>query len=140
MANRLRIVLDTNVLLAAYPLSSPYREILDALERREYDLVVSTEILLEYQELLQRWFDSITANEFTRALADRENVILTDIWFKWQLIPQDWDDNKFVDCAITGQAHCIVTNDRHFNQLKNIDFPKLNVLKADDFIALLRKG
>lgn len=35
---------------------------------------------------------------------------------------------------------CIVSNDRHFNILSSIDFPKINVLKIQAFLALLRQS
>jgi predicted nucleic acid-binding protein len=47
------------------------------------------------------------------------------------------DDNKFVDCAIAGNADYLVSNDKHFNCLKNIEFPKLNLLNIDEFMDLL---
>ncbi|MBC8180569.1 PIN domain-containing protein [candidate division KSB1 bacterium] len=50
----------------------------------------------------------------------------------------DEDDNKFVDCAISSNADFIVTNDRHFNILKNIEFPKVNVINVDDFLNKLK--
>jgi len=45
----------------------------------------------------------------------------------------DPDDNKFVDCAISSNAKFIVTNDKHFNVLKNVDFPKIEVVDIDKF-------
>ena len=41
--------------------------------------------------------------------------------------------DKFVDCAFNAGADYIVTNDRHFNVLKNIDFPKINVIDIVTF-------
>ncbi|WP_170827360.1 PIN domain-containing protein [Arcticibacter eurypsychrophilus] len=46
---------------------------------------------------------------------------------------KDKDDNKFVDLIIAGNADYLVTNDKHFNELKNIDFPKLNIVSLDEF-------
>ena len=43
------------------------------------------------------------------------------------LIQSDSDDNKFVDCCITANAQYIVSNDRHFDILKHIEFPHVNV-------------
>ena len=43
------------------------------------------------------------------------------------LIQLDSDDNKFVDCCITANAQYIVSNDRHFDILKHIEFPHVNV-------------
>jgi predicted nucleic acid-binding protein len=34
-------------------------------------------------------------------------------------------------------AHYIVTNDKHFNVLKRISFPKISLLKIKEFGALL---
>jgi predicted nucleic acid-binding protein len=55
------------------------------------------------------------------------------VFYKWLLITADPDDNKFVDCAISANANSIVTNDKHFNILKDIAFPKVNVIDIDLF-------
>ena len=46
----------------------------------------------------------------------------------FNLITADLDDNKFVDCAISANAHYIVTNDHHYDVLKSINFPNVNVI------------
>ena len=43
-------------------------------------------------------------------------------------------DNKFVDCAIAAHAKCIVTNDHHYDVLKTIPFPKVDVVRLVDFL------
>ena len=53
------------------------------------------------------------------------------------LIQSDEDDNKFVDCAFTAGASCIVSNDAHFKILNEINFPKIFVLKIKEFTDLL---
>lgn len=65
------------------------------------------------------------------------NVLLITKYFKWNLIEADADDNKFVDCAISCDAKFIVSNDKHFNILGTIPFPKVEVIKADTFKKLL---
>jgi len=49
------------------------------------------------------------------------------------LISIDADDNKYVDCAIAGDALCLVSNDKHFSVLKTIGFPKVNWLVLAEF-------
>ena len=56
---------------------------------------------------------------------------------RFNLIQSDVDDNKFVDCAIVANASYIVSQDHHFNILKNIDFPKVELIDIDTFVALL---
>lgn len=46
-------------------------------------------------------------------------------------------NNKFVDCAITANAEYIVTEDYHFNELKNISFPSVAIINLKDFAKTL---
>ena len=55
-------------------------------------------------------------------------------YYHFGLIELDPDDNKFVDCAIAAHAKCIITNDRHYDILKEIDFPKVYVVNLIDYI------
>ncbi len=50
------------------------------------------------------------------------------------MIDRDADDNKFVDCALNGQADFLVTDDKHFNILKKIGFPPVDVIQTVDFL------
>ena len=66
------------------------------------------------------------------------NVYLIDPKFNWQLIELDPDDNKFVYCAVASSVDYIISNDRHFDILKEIPFPKVTVLNAGEFIELIK--
>ena len=54
-----------------------------------------------------------------------------------QAITADPDDNKFVDCAFASNATFIVSEDSHFDILKDISFPRLLVLKLKEFLKIL---
>ena len=56
----------------------------------------------------------------------------------FNLISVDPDDNKFVDCAVAANAKFVVTDDGHFDVLKQIDFPKVNIIGLDDVIRTLK--
>jgi putative PIN family toxin of toxin-antitoxin system len=138
MPDRLSVVLDTNCVLAAIPSRSPYRLVLDALFDGVYDAYVSTDVLLEYAEKITEFFDSSVAEDTLGGLMLLSNVHKTEIYFNLALIEADKDDNKFVDCAFSANVQYIVTNDRHFNALKQHDFPKLNLLRIEAFTELLK--
>ena len=57
---------------------------------------------------------------------------------RFNLITADPDDNKFVDCAVIAGATYIVSNDRHFDELKQYDFPKVDVRKLSEFLNIVR--
>jgi predicted nucleic acid-binding protein len=46
--------------------------------------------------------------------------------------------DKFVDCAFAANATYIVSDDKHFDVLKDISFPQLLVLKLKEFLGLLQ--
>jgi len=58
--------------------------------------------------------------------------------YKYNLIPNDQDDNKFVDCYLASESDYLVTNDRHFNKLKKLKHPKINILSIDEFYELVQ--
>jgi putative PIN family toxin of toxin-antitoxin system len=136
----MRVVLDTNVLLISIPTRSEYRPIFDALLNAKFELAISNEILSEYVELLERKANAIVATNIAELLLNLENVIRTEIFFNWRLIAEDADDNKFVDCAIATNADYIVSNDRHFRALKEIEFPKVEVIGIEEFLQLVVNG
>ena len=133
----MRVVLDTNIILASFSRKSPYRLVMDVFKSRGFPLCVTTEILLEYEEKLHEKFSKEAASLFMEALPDRSNVDWVNIFFKWNLVYPDLDDNKFVDCAIAANADYLVTNDRDYNPLKKLAFPRLTILKMEGFIEIL---
>lgn len=103
----------------------------------KFDLIISNEILSEYTEIMTQKTNIIVATNITEMLLTLSNVQKQDVFYKWQLIDVDKDDNKFVDCAVAGNADYLVSNDKHFNCLKAIEFPKLSLLSIDEFIDVL---
>lgn len=71
------------------------------------------------------------------ALSKHRFVEFVNKYYQWNLIHQDPDDNKFVDCAIACNADYLVTEDRHFNVLKEVQFPKVAVIGIAEFQLLL---
>ncbi len=130
----MKIVLDTNVLLNSFLKRSKNYWIWKALEAQQLTLCVTTDILLEYEEIIaQRYQDELLAAFVLDALQLMPNIIhiRKDIFFR--LIPQDQDDEKFADCAIAVSADYLVTNDRHFNPLKKLPFPVLKIVNENEF-------
>jgi putative PIN family toxin of toxin-antitoxin system len=127
------IILDTNVLLVSISSKSLYHCIFEQLINGTYDLSVTSEILMEYEEVIERKYNSEVAKDVIRTLLTLPNVKKIIVYYKWNLIEADNDDNKFVDCAVSANATGIVTQDKHFNVLRNIDFPDINLISIADF-------
>lgn len=135
-----KVVLDTNVLLISLPHISPYRPIFDKLLSGKFVLLITEDIFQEYLEIIAKKTTPQIADNLARTLNQLINVTKIETFYKWDLISEDPDDNKFVDCAIAGSAHYIVTNDKHFDILKQIKFPPINILNADSFLNEITKN
>ena len=128
------VVIDTNCLLQIIARNSPYRPIWNAFLEGRFQLCVSNEILEEYQEILEQQITPTVAENIVLLILNQENVQLVTPHFKMGIITSDPDDNKFVDCAFACGADYLVSEDSHFNVLRNTPFPQLNLVTLDEFM------
>lgn len=133
------IVLDTNCLIAILPSKSPFHNVWKGLVKGQLQLCVTNEILNEYEEMLKQKIPFDIAENAMLTILNLPKLKQVTPWYFWKLIKDDPDDNKFVDCAICGTAELIVTNDKHFHILKNIDFPRVVIQSLQDFSKSLLK-
>ncbi|GHU13173.1 hypothetical protein FACS189441_0110 [Betaproteobacteria bacterium] len=133
----IKIVLDTNCLLVSVKEYSNYYWLWQMFREQKFILCYTTEILNEYHEILSRYYTPSFADNVMKYLHIARNTEQVTVYYKWQLITDDPDDNKFVDCAVCANARFIVSNDRHFDILEEIDFPKVDVLNIEEFKGIM---
>ena len=129
----MRIVLDTNVFVSGVFFSGPPYQILKAWRHGHLHLVISKEILDEYQRIgeeLAVTFPGIDLGPILKL------VTLKAKFFPSQRLPaplcDDPDDDKFFACALAGKNRIIVSGDKHL--LKVSGFRTIQVLKPRDFV------
>ena len=127
------IVLDTNCLLQMISRHSPYYAIWQSFQLGRYYLCVSNDIISEYREIIGRIANSLVAEGVTEAIMNSPYCLRYDPHFHFNLIQQDPDDNKFVDCAIISNADYIVSDDSHFRVLRSIPYPRVKVVSLNQF-------
>ena len=132
------VCLDTSVFLQIFGRRQPFRPILRALLDGRLTLAVSTEILLEYEEVTtrlsgaDRWHDVAALLELLSQL--HGNVRQVEPQFRFAVITTDVDDNKFCDCSIAAEADFVITEDNHFEVMKAAGY-KPQPLRPDEFIS-----
>lgn len=137
MPNR-KIVLDTNCLLSSLSRQGSSYSVWKGFQEGKYTLCVTTEILEEYEEIIAQKTTPSLAKNVVDLIVKSQNVIQLNTYFHWNLITTDPDDNKFVDCAFAAGATYIVSDDSHFDVLRDLTFPQLLVLKLKEFLGLLQ--
>ena len=145
----MRVVLDVNVIVSAIISSggSPGR-VLEFWRQDKFDLVVSSAILEELERVIhypkiqqkyrlsENYVKRILGLISSQSITVTPNQIIT-------AIEKDPADNRYLECALAGNAAYIVTGDSHLLELK--DFQGIVILPPAGFVALLeleekRKG
>lgn len=134
----MRVVIDCNVFVTAVSSKSPFHPFITSLIAGDFEMHVSTEIYFEIVEKIEEKYDLEVSRAFLDALYNSPYVISSEPWYNWNIIKADPDDNKYIDCYIKANADYIVTNDKHFNILKQISFPKVNCITIEEFMEILK--
>jgi uncharacterized protein len=132
-----KTVIDTNVLVSSLSSKSIHHWVIELLLEEKLDLYITDEILFEYEEVLKAKYSEGVATNFLTALKELPNVHFVKIYFRWTLI-NDPDNNKFVDCYIAAGANYLLSQDSHFSILKQINFPRVNVMRPDEFQSTIK--
>ena len=91
------IVLDTNCLIQILPKEAEHRWLFDAIIGSKISLAVTTEILNEYEEILNSFFESETlGSNISELISNLPNTKRIDIYYKWRLIAKDPDDLSLI--------------------------------------------
>jgi len=128
----LKIVLDTNVFYSGIFFSGAPFQILQAWRDSNIKLVISQEIFDEYLRVgnkLAEQFPGIDIEPFI-------NLVESNAEFVHSAnlpnpICSDPDDDKFIACALAGNAKIIVSGDKHL--LKVSGYRQIEVIKPRSF-------
>ncbi len=133
----MRVVIDTNCLIASIPRKNQEYWLYKAFRDKQFDWVISNDVLLEYEEMIGSFYSVETAELVVNILLLAPNVVKSEPFLKWNLIIADPEDNKFADLAISANVNYLVTNDRHFQVLKNLPFPTVQIVSLSEFQEIL---
>lgn len=132
----MQVIIDTNVFINSIGTASPYRWLFDKIISGELTLCISNDIFFEYWEVLEAKTTPEIAQNIANFLVIIPSVQFINPFIKWDLIIADPDDNKFVDCAISSGAECIITHDVHFKVLKEVSFPSVKAITPEEFKSI----
>ena len=133
----LLVVIDTNVMLAAFAARSPLVPLFRALRTGRLALAVSASILLEYEEIAAQRGGVALAGRTMHLLslvsAAYDTIQVVSPSYQFRVATADPDDNKFTDCAIAAHADYVITNDGDYAPLANAGY-KPQPISPEEFI------
>jgi len=138
----MRIVLDANVLVSALisAKGSPAR-LLVYWQEGKFDIVVSPAMLQELERVLhyprlqqQYHLPEEAIRQFLRLLMT--HAIEVNPPEEIAVIDRDPSDNRYLECALAGEAQYIVSGDGHLLDLK--EYRGIRILAPAEFVTLLK--
>lgn len=129
----MKIILDTNVFISGIFFSGPPYEILKAWRNGKFKIVISQEILLEYQrvaEKLNQNFPMINIQPMIDLLTVKADLVIgPELPIQ---ICKDPEDDKFISCALASNSKIIITGDKH---LLNVNgYEGLEIIRPREFV------
>ena len=116
---------------------SKYHAVWESFVSGENRLCITNEIIEEYIEILQKLVGYEVSEYIVKTIINSPFTEFVTPYYHFELIKADPDDNKFVDCAIVAHARYVVTNDHHYDVLKEIPFPKVQIISIQDFMKVV---
>lgn len=131
--DKLRVVLDTNVLVSVYQFpSGVVAQLWDALHTERFELILSPTIAKEFVSILRNafaWQEAAVQRALRLTVRKARIVNPTTIP---QAVPHDPDDNHVLACALAGHADLIVTGDKDLLRLK--EYQGIPIIRPADFV------
>lgn len=116
----MRIVFDTNIYIAAALQDSFSAYVVETLAKlRDFTIIISEEILTELGLKLKNKFNWLQADIDRYLIRIRKIAEVVEINTKINIVARDPEDNKILECALSGNADLIVTLDQELIKLKS---------------------
>lgn len=131
----IKAVFDTNVIISAlFWKGAPY-EIFKRGINKDFLILVSLEIIKETRnKLINKFnFPEKDTDDFIELLIINAKIIVSKE--KLNIVKKDYDDNKIIECAVSGKAHYVISGDKHLLQIK--EYNKIKIITPNEFLKLL---
>lgn len=130
----MRVVVDTNVLISAIFWTGKPKQILNKIRRGEILFLTSGTLLEELEGVLtekEKPF-KLSPEEAERIIIELRELAEIVQTHTRVTACKDENDNMVLECAIDGDAECIVTGDLHL--LKLNPFKDIRIMTVADFL------
>jgi len=139
----IRVVIDANQFVSALlkPASNP-AEVVRMAQEGKIQLITSADIIEEikavllYPKIMKRHHRTPEQIELFLIKLTKAAVI-THGALRLDVIKDDASDNKYLECAVEGGAHYIISGDKHLTDLKS--FRGIKIMKPAHFLKNIAK-
>lgn len=132
-----RVVLDTNTLISGLLWDGKESTLIEKAGNRAIKLFLSHQLLAELEGVLKRdkFSKKLEGKEYTVEKAVAKIALIATLIepnIKIDVVKEDPDDNRVLECAVSAEATVIVSGDSHLLNLKN--YAGIDILSSTDFM------
>lgn len=136
----LRVVLDTNVWVSAMIWGGSPASIVRAAEDGRVLMMVSEEIIQEISRTLayprlREMYEGVGVRREELVAAVLRVGKLVKVTARLKVVREDFADNMFLECALDGDADCVVSGDDHLLSVRR--YKRIRILSVKQFLKLL---
>jgi len=133
---KLKVVLDTNILVSAWLWEGNESKIVELIENGLVIGYTSPLLIREFEKVMNYPKFRLSEEEIASATGYYQ-IILRTIEPKTMvnIIRDDPEDNRVLDCALSAKANAIITGDKHLLALGR--FKNIKILTSTEFLRLV---
>lgn len=138
----MKITVDTNILISATFWHGDSNEIIQKVERKDIELILSNEIIKEFGRVLNyKNLQEKIKNKNLEMKRTMEKLVsiatLVEPDENLYIVKDDPDDNKILECAKTGKVDFIISNDNHLLKLEKLG--NIPIVTPQEFLNRIKK-
>lgn len=131
----LKVVLDSNIFISGIIFGGNPRKIIDLIVEGKIRLCISSDILMEIQEVLERDKFGFSPDITRQIIIEIESLSeLLVPGRRHAVVRRDPDDNIIIDCAMEAHADYIITGDEDLLSIK--EYKKIKIINPGEFLKL----
>ncbi len=134
----LKFTLDTNTLISATIARGNEFELLRLAKEGKIKIILSLPIVEEFKEVISRekfGFSEKQVEQATKLLLGICDLVIPTAHLN--VIKDDPDDNKIIECAVSGNVDYIVSGDKHLLNIQRYD--SIPIIRTREALALINK-
>ena len=134
----IRVVVDTNVFISSFFGGNP-RKVIDLWKSGELTLCLSRPIVDEYIEVLRRLGlqDEKELEELLGLFAHGFHLVYTAKTPDLNVVEEDPDDDKFIECAVALKAKFVITGDSAVKKIQA--YMNIKIVSPREFLSIIKE-
>ena len=135
MGRKVKVLLDTNILISALGFGGKPREIFKLVLDKKIKAISSSILLAEFDDVISKKFPKLAIHLSRIQKLFRKNMKIIKPGHSVHVL-QDDSDNRVLEAALEGNCDYIVTGDKDLLDLKI--YKKIIILKPNDFLSSIQ--